>query len=87
MPRTSSVRSIQTDREDSIALELLIKLLYPRGPTQGCVLIKNFEVSTHIKIYLPVHANGGKAAGADPGGWIGWLATPLGCVVSMIFFV
>ena len=23
--------------------------------------------------------------GADPGGWIGWLATPLGFAVSIIF--
>lgn len=32
-----------TDHSDAVVLELLLKLLYPRDPSKGCVFIKKFE--------------------------------------------
>lgn len=32
-----------TDHSDSVILEILIKLLYPKGPAKGCIFIKKFE--------------------------------------------
>lgn len=32
-----------TDHSDSVTLEILIKLLYPKGPAKGCIFIKKFE--------------------------------------------
>lgn len=36
---------VYTDHSDSIVLNLLLKLLYPRGPPKDCVFLKVFEVS------------------------------------------
>ena len=34
-----------TDRQFTLMLELLMKLLFPRGASKGAVFIKQFEVS------------------------------------------
>ncbi len=44
----------QTDHSDGIVLELLLKLLYPRGPTKGCVFLTLWLPSSHQYYYACV---------------------------------
>jgi hypothetical protein len=41
----SVIPEFPADYKDYVVLELLIKLLYPRGPSKKGYFIKNFEVS------------------------------------------
>ena len=45
---------LQTDHSDSVILEILIKLLYPKGPVKGCIFIKKFEVSKQINCIVDI---------------------------------
>ena len=45
---------LQTDHSDSVILEILIKLLYPKGPAKGCIFIKKFEVSKQINCIVNI---------------------------------
>ena len=45
---------LQTDHSDSVILEILIKLLYSKGPAKGCIFIKKFEVSKQINCIVNI---------------------------------
>ena len=45
-----SILYSSTDRQFALMLELLMKLLFPRGTSKGTIFIKHFEVAKYLQV-------------------------------------